>query len=254
MAPAPDAIARVTNALPESQMSKRKSNSRQAALTPEINGVRLSRAQARLWRAALEDLASLDPSVRRRGHGALRQLEDEIGDVHVADTVRGGLEESARLAEGRGEQVEISGQPETRGRLRIRSRDGLETLERAGAISSVQYKAGLFYRSLYEATDPERDLRSQMASPALTGGGTQPGLGMAEAWAERRVRLGRSIAALEAKVRAADRNGRAVQALREVAGHARCISHFVAGGGSQAVYRRALVLALDVCAGHFGLA
>ena len=78
-------------------------------------------------------------------------------------------------------------------------------------------------------------------------------LGAAEAWAERRLRLSRSIAALEDKVRLADRNGRAVRALREVAGHARCISHFVAGGGSQAVYRRALVLALDVCAGHFGL-
>jgi hypothetical protein len=62
------------------------------------------------------------------------------------------------------------------------------------------------------------------------------------------------MAALEEKVRIADRNDRAVRALREVAGHARCISHFVAGGGSQAVYRRALVCALNVCAEHFGLA
>ena len=92
-----------------------------------------------------------------------------------------------------------------------------------------------------------------MASPALTGAGVQVGSVANEAWAERRVRLGRSIAVLEDKVRIADRNGRAVRALREVAGHARCLSHFIAGGGSQALYRRSLVLALDVCAGHFGL-
>jgi hypothetical protein len=61
------------------------------------------------------------------------------------------------------------------------------------------------------------------------------------------------MAAIEAKVRTADRNGRAVRALREVAGHARCISHFVAGGAGQGAHRRALVLALDVAADHFGL-
>jgi hypothetical protein len=61
------------------------------------------------------------------------------------------------------------------------------------------------------------------------------------------------MAAIENKVRIADRNGRAVRALREVAGHARCISHFVSGGGAQGAYRQALVLALDVAADHFGV-
>jgi hypothetical protein len=84
------------------------------------------------------------------------------------------------------------------------------------------------------------------------GGGRAPAAA-AEAWAERRLRLAASMAALEAKVRAADRNGHAVRALREVAGHARCIGHFVRGGGAQASYRRALQLALSVCADHFGL-
>jgi hypothetical protein len=234
-------------------MSKRKHKLKRAGSGPEVNGARLNAPQERLWRAAIDDLTSLDFSIRRRGHAALQRLESELSAAQTAEAVRRGIEDTVSLARARGEQVEIAKRPEAPARVRMRSRDGLETLERTGAISSIQYKAGLFYRGLYEATDPERDLRSQMMSPALVGAGVQTGVGVAEAWAERRVRLGRSIALLEDKVRAADRNGRAVRALREVAGHARCISHFVAGGGSQSIYRRALVLALDVCASHFGL-
>jgi hypothetical protein len=93
-----------------------------------------------------------------------------------------------------------------------------------------------------------------MATAAMSGAGGSPAVpGSAEAWAERRLRLCRTMAAIETKVRVADRNGHAVRVLREVAGHARCISHFVAGGGAQAAYRRALCLALNVCIEHFRL-
>ena len=51
----------------------------------------------------------------------------------------------------------------------------------------------------------------------------------------------------------ADRNDRALTALREVAGHARCLRYVVRGGGGQAAYRQALVLALEVVAVHFGV-
>ena len=136
------------------------------------------------------------------------------------------------------------------GRVRVRSRDGLETLERTGAITPAQFRAGMVYRDLYEATDPERDLRSHMADLDRRGGAG--GGRIAEAWAERRARLAGTLAVIEAKVRLADRNDRAVRALREVAGGARCISQFVQGGGGQATYRRALVCALDVCARHSG--
>jgi len=234
-------------------MSKRKQKSKHLATTVEINGACLNGGQERLWRAALDDLASLDFATRRRGHAALRRLEDELSAARADSDILAGVEETVALERARGEQVEVSSVPQTKGRVRIRSRDGLESLERAGVLSPVQYKAGLFYRGLYEATDPERDLRSQMSSPAMSGVGAPAGAAGAEAWAERRVRLGLAIASLEDKVRVADRNGRAVRALREVAGHARCISHFVAGGGSQSTYRRALLVALDVCAGHFGL-
>jgi hypothetical protein len=41
--------------------------------------------------------------------------------------------------------------------------------------------------------------------------------------------------------------------LREVAGNARCVGAIVNGGGSQAICKRALITALDVCAAHFSL-
>ena len=75
----------------------------------------------------------------------------------------------------------------------------------------------------------------------------------AEGWQERRLRLAGAMASIEAKVRGSDRNGLAVRALREVAGHARCLSHISSGGGGQASYRRALSLALEIAAEHFAL-
>ena len=183
----------------------------------------------------------------------LRALETELVAHDTDDLIERGIDETIALGRARGETIEVA-KAATRGRrIRIRSRDGLATLAATGAISALQQRAGLLYRDLYEVTDPERDLRSQMASGAMAGADGKTAPGAAEAWAERRMRLCRAMAALEAKVRLADRNGRAVRALREVAGHARCISQFVAGGGAQAAHRRSLVLALDVCVSHFGL-
>ncbi|MBV9510133.1 MAG: hypothetical protein JO303_07625 [Caulobacteraceae bacterium] len=234
-------------------MSRRKATLRAPAARISINGQALTLGQEQLWRAANSDLGSADFARRRHGSMALRRIEGELAEGQAAEAVRRGLKETVALERARGETVEALSRPGGRGRVRVRSRDGLETLERSGAITALQYRAGLLYRDLYEATDPERDLRSQMASPALAGAGAKGPPGRAEAWAERRLRLAASMAALEAKVRTHDRNGRAVRALREVAGDARCISHFVKGGGGQAAYRRALVLALEVCVGHFGL-
>ena len=61
------------------------------------------------------------------------------------------------------------------------------------------------------------------------------------------------MAVIEAKVRMANRNARAVRMLREVAGNARSIGAMVSGGGSQAACKRALITALEVCAAHFSL-
>jgi hypothetical protein len=232
-------------------MAKRKAKPRGTHGSIFVNGRALNAAQERTWRMANEEIASADFNRIKRGVLALRALEVQLAAERAAAQVQAGLDDTLALALARGEKIEVSKRPESRGRVRIRSRDGLETLERSGAITAVQFKAGLLYRELYEATDPERDLRSHMADLDRHGG--TAGGGISEAWAERRVRLVRTMAAIEAKVRLADRNDRAVRALREVAGGARCISQFVAGGGGQASYRRALGLALDVCARHFGL-
>jgi hypothetical protein len=229
--------------------SKRKPIHDRPRLT--INDRPLTTRQEQDWRRANDDLASGDLARVRQGVETLRALEAALCDDQTATSLRRGLDDTIALERGRGETVEISHRPESRGRVHIQSRDGLETLQRSGAIDGAQFRAGLLYRELYEAADPERDLRSQMNDLDRRGSGAPTAA--AEAWQERRLRLADAMAAIEARVRIADRNGRAVRALREVAGHARCISHFVSGGGSQGAYRLALGLALDVAADHFGL-
>jgi hypothetical protein len=231
-------------------MGKPRRKPRTARSSTMVNGHALDGGQELVWRIANEDISSGVINRMKRGLAALRSLEGELALKDDAASVRKGLEESVALERARGEKTEVTRRPDGFGRVRIRTRDGLETLERSGAISPLQYRAGMVYRDLYEATDPERDLRSHMEGLEQRGRG---GEAVAEAWAERRMRLARTVAVVEAKVRLADRNDRAVQALREVAGHARCVGAVVSGGGGQAIYKRALIIALDVCAAHFGL-
>ncbi len=235
-------------------MGKVRRRARAPAVAIKINDQVLSGAQGLALRAAEADAQSRSFAERVRAAARFQALEAELEQRRVEIEVRQGLGESLHLARARGELVELSRTPEAMVRIRVRSRDGLETLARSGGVTAVQFRAGMLYRDLYEANDPERDLRSQLTAPAfLQGGSAGTAPGRAEAWAERRVRLSRAIAAIEAKVRAADRNARAVAALREVAGHARCLSHMARGGGAQAAYRQALILALDIVAEHFNL-
>jgi hypothetical protein len=219
----------------------------------KVNDRVLTPAQEASLRAAGQEAQA--PDVAARAAAKLQALEAALTRDRAEAEVREGLTESLALARARGERVEQVSAGDPVRRVRVLSRDGLESLARGGAITGAQFAAGMLYRGLYEAADPERDLRSQLSAPAFLGAGTASA-GAAqpkEAWAERRLRLSGQIAGVEEKVRVADRNGRAVRALREVAGHARCLSHFVKGGGGQAAYRQALVLALDVVAGHFGV-
>jgi hypothetical protein len=217
-----------------------------------VNGRALTTAQEQDWRRANDDIVSGDFQRLKRGVETLVVLEAALRDGNEAASLRRGLADTIALERERGEVVEVVGRLENLGRVRIRTRDGLETLQRSGAIDGMQFKAGMLYRELYEATDPERDLRSQMNDLDRPSGRSSPGA-VPETWQERRLRLADAVAAIEAKVRVADRNGAAVRALREVAGHARCISHFASGGSGQARYRQALGLALDTAADHFGL-
>jgi hypothetical protein len=217
-----------------------------------INGRRLSIAQERDWRRANDDLATGDFWRVQRGVRTLRALESALRADETAASVRQGLADTIALERGRGETVEVIAGADVAGRVRIRSRDGLETLQRSGGIDPVQFRAGMLYRDLYEAADPERDLRSQMRDLDRFGAG-RASAAAPEAWQERRLRRADAMAAVEDKVRCADRDGCALRTLREIAGHARCISHMSAGGGGQAAHRRALCMALDVVAAHFGV-
>jgi hypothetical protein len=189
-------------------MSKTRRRSKPVRASVVINGHTLNPGQEQVWRVANEDVGSGELGRIKRGLLALRRLEREFHLQASARAVRDGLAESVALEAARGETIEISRRQENRGRVRIRTRDGLETLERSGAIDQTQYKAGLLYRDLYEATDPERDLRSHLEGLERRGRG---GEAAAEAWAERRLRLARPVAVIEAKVRIADpqRPGRA---------------------------------------------
>jgi hypothetical protein len=233
-------------------MAKLKKKTVQDRPRLAINGRPLTAQQEQDWRRANDDLGSGDFTRVKRGVDVLRRLESVLRAEQDAAGVRQGLADTIALERGRGEVVEVSQRAEFRGRVRIQTRDGLETLQKSGTIDGRQFKAGMVYRELYEAADPERDLRSQMADLDRRGSAGAM-TGVSEAWQERRLRLAGAMAAIEDKVRIADRSGRAVSALREVAGHARCVSHLVNGGGAQLAYRRALGLALDVAADHLGL-
>jgi len=235
-------------------MSKIRRRPRASAATIRVNDEVLGGDQIAALRAAEDEALSASFAARARAAAKFQALEAELERRRREREVRRGLDESLALARERGEEVEVAQASDSLVRVRVRSRDGLETLARSGAITAAQFKAGMLYRDLYEANDPERDMRSQMSSQAfLQGGASTTGGGRPEAWAERRLRLSRVMAQVEGKVRNADRNDRAVSALREVAGHARCLSHMAAGGGAQAAYRRSLILALDVVASHFGV-
>lgn len=227
---------------------RRKQRAARAAIV--VNGQPLNPGQEQAWRAANADIASGELNRMKRGLAVLRRLEHECALAAESSAVREGLAETARLERDRGEEVLTSRLPELAGRIRVRTRDGLETLQRSGAIDATLYKAGMLYRDIYEASDPERDLRSCLDGLDRRG---RAGEAVSEAWAERRLRLTRTLATVEAKVRLADCNGQAVRMLREVAGHARAIGAMFGGGGAQAAGKRALILALEACAAHFRL-
>lgn len=231
-------------------MAKSRHRATPARNCPVINGQPLTAAQERIWRLANDDLASSDAARQRRGMERLRGLGAELVARQAEVELAAGLAETAALERARGERVEAPKRSGGAGPLRVSTRDGLETLARCGAIDAVQLRAGMLYRQLYESADPERDLRSRMGELGGVGGG---GAADREAWQEIRLRRSATLAMIEAKVRAADRGGRALRALREVAGHARCVSHCASGGGAQSALRQALAAALETAAEHFGL-
>ena len=165
-------------------------------------------------------------------------------------------------------------------RPRVLSRDGLESLANshrtadgelrktrdgrpyAPAIDSIALAAGMRYRELYEAQDPERGLRA--VNPESAGGGRAPGepFDARTVWSvQRRADAGAQVARLEAHVAAELRQARGVRAaskgvwlLREVAGKGTTVYALVGEGSAATRAITTLNDSLSVLAEKFGLA
>lgn len=224
-----------------------------------VNGITLNAAQARRFTVATEQAASSDPVLMRAGRIALLALERDLGAVAFEAHRKAAEEETVALEELRGGKVETSDRKEHRGRKRITSRDGLETLLTAGSITQIQYAAGMSYRADYEMLDPEKGL----TPPALDR--TIAPVNGGEGWAKKRAERERFVANLERAIQAQDRTfkgalgqtdlertGRAVWVIREIAGKGRNAFQLTLSGSIQTRLVRSLRAALDCAAMLYG--
>ena len=225
-----------------------------------IRGVTLTEGQA--WRFADAERRIADPDlvVQRIGHRMLEALDREI-DARLADRAAAeGLEELRGLEALRGLTIGTSKHEASKGAPRA-SRDGLETLLTAGSITRTQHAAGLRYRADYELLDPEKGLTPPTLDPALRNivrGG--------EGFAQKRREREEFVRDLEAMIQEEDRTfrgalgksdverlGRAVWALREVAGKGAAVLTLTSSGSMRTLIAEALIVALDCAAIAYGL-
>jgi len=142
------------------------------------------------------------------------------------------------------------------------SRDGLETLLTAGSIDRTQHAAGLRYRADYELLDPERGLTPPDLNPHNRGKVVRGG----EGFADKRRQREEFVRDLEAMIQEEDRTfrgslgrtdverlGRAVWALREVAGKGNSLLALTSSGSLRTVISQALLVGLDCAAIAYGL-
>lgn len=129
-----------------------------------------------------------------------------------------------------------------KGRVRLRSRDGLASLNDTGSLTDDELKAGLAYRHCYETA--AGGLRSALGQ--TEGGGRNVPVGFAprDAAALQRAYVMARLAQMERTVGAEMHDGRELTVLRMVAGEGRTLSSLAAGGNAKvanlAALRRAL--------------
>lgn len=221
---------------------------------------RLTAEQEKQLRRADERLRSDDPR-------KVASAKDEI--AQIAEAVRERVEAHERMLAAqqvreletlRGGQVRDALKNEPPGRLTVITRDGLETLLTARSITLIQHAAGLRYRADYELLDPEKGLTPPPIdqSRKIVRGGD----GFAEKRAEREL----FVRDLEAMIQEEDpsfrgalgrsdveRLGRAVWALREIAGKGSNLRSLSNSGSVIARTSTALIVALDCAAIAYGL-
>lgn len=151
------------------------------------------------------------------------------------------LDETARLERARGGEVERAD-----GRLRIVSRDGLQTLHERGGLEPPEYEAGLMYRRCFEslAAGPRSNLNRDFMSGVR--GFSE---GAADGFAELKALRAEQLARWEGLAG----TGRQLWVLRLVAGQGRTINSLAAGGSARLANTRALAEVLTAIARERGL-
>jgi hypothetical protein len=180
-------------------------------------------------------------AVRRKTRPALRLRVIAETDQAEALGLAQRLEETARLELLRGGEVERRG-----GRLRLTSRDGLQTLFERGGLERPEYEAGLIYRRGFEALSAGP--RSNLNRDFSTGVRGFCGAG-ADGFAELRALRAEQLARWEALAGP----GRRLWVLRLVAGQGRTINSLGSGGSARLANTKALVEALRAIALERGL-
>lgn len=185
-------------------------------------------------------------AAKRKGRGLsgedLARLAAERARARAEEkALAQGLEQTVALARQRGEKVERAG-----GRLRITSRDGLQTLFEQGGLERPEYEAGMMYRRCYETLDagPRSNLARDFGAPAR---------GFAEAGAEGFAELRAFRAEKLRRWEGLAGTGRAVWVLRLVAGQGRTINSIASGGSARLANTKALMEALREIARERGL-
>lgn len=224
-----------------------------------IRGVQLTDGQALRIANAEAKLASTDLATRRWGHHMLETLDREIDAILRTRDAQANLEELRGLEALRGLDIGVSNQPGTAGAPRA-SRDGLETLLTSKTITLVQHAAGLRYRADYELLDPEKGLTPPPIdqSRKIVRGG--------DGFAEKRTERELFVRDLETMIQEEDpsfrgalgrtdveRTGRAVWALREIAGKGSNLLGLSSSGSVQRRTSDALLIALDCAAIAYGI-
>jgi hypothetical protein len=154
------------------------------------------------------------------------------------------MEETARLERARGGEVE-----QAQGRMRVTSRDGLQTLYERGGLERPEYEAGQIYRRCYETmtAGPRSNLNRDFS--AGLGGGRGFREGAADGFAEIRAFRAQKLAAWESLAT----SGRQLWVLRLVAGQGRTINSLAPGGSARLANTRALTEVLRAVALERGL-
>lgn len=171
----------------------------------------------------------------------LATLERAPAAAEEADALVDHLSDVLARAEG---PVEIH----ATGRLRLISRDGLESLMISGALTPPEHAAGMRYRGWVE--DLREPLGSQMGE--RTAGSPVINVDGESRAQQRRTDARNAIMRAEAVVKAGA-NGRRIMTLRQVAGLARTIASLGGGGATRARNTAALQIALQILADHWGL-